>query len=112
MNEQLPVIESCDGCGACCREQCSPPFIMTDPEFESLPDTIKQSYFAGLDELEASDWRDAVPCFWYDEQTRRCRHYEYRPEICREFDVGAESCLAWRQHFSIKSSNEDCHAAD
>jgi Putative zinc- or iron-chelating domain len=38
-----------------------------------------------------------LPCLWLDEKTGRCRHYEFRPEACREaVQPGDESCLAFR----------------
>lgn len=46
-----------------------------------------------------------VPCLWFDTETKRCRHYEYRPETCRDPDVmfpGNEACRATRRHFGIK----------
>ena len=33
-----------------------------------------------------------TPCLWYDQETRRCKHYEYRPLACREFEVGGDDC--------------------
>ena len=37
-----------------------------------------------------------APCFWMDRETRKCRHYEQRPEVCRQFELGGEDCLAMR----------------
>lgn len=36
--------------------------------------------------------REEVPCLWLDPLTRRCRHYEDRPPVCREFQVGSAAC--------------------
>ena len=36
------------------------------------------------------------PCFWFDQVSRRCRHHQHRPRVCREFQVGGRDCLAWR----------------
>lgn len=75
--------------------------------------------FSGLDEVAQAihdgrlvwaSWKqeriaaDAVPipCLWYDEETRRCKHYEHRPEVCRDSIVpGDPACLATRQKFRI-----------
>lgn len=37
------------------------------------------------------------PCIWLDLITGGCRHYELRPAVCREFEVGCKSCRAMRQ---------------
>jgi len=26
-----------------------------------------------------------LPCFWLDLDSRRCRHYPFRPKVCREY---------------------------
>jgi Fe-S-cluster containining protein len=38
-----------------------------------------------------------LPCVWYDAESKQCRHYEHRPDICRTFPVGGEGCLFWRE---------------
>lgn len=37
------------------------------------------------------------PCSWFDAQSRLCQHHEFRPQVCREFQVGSRGCLDWRQ---------------
>ena len=87
----------CKQCGACCREMNSPPFLgMDDPYFAGLPPAIRASYERGMAGREFTGWPDGVPCFWLTEEGR-CRYYQYRPEVCRDFEPGGESCLAWRQ---------------
>lgn len=100
MNE-LPVI-SCDGCGLCCAEIVYPPFFgPSDPSYRALeadrPDLAEQ-----LTEdrerrrrEESPDW--GTPCSWFDVATRKCRNYEHRPDICRDYEVGCESCLSYRK---------------
>ncbi len=47
---------------------------------------------------------DGSPCVWYDAKTRRCRHYEHRPELCRdEVQPGDEACLRWRRLKGVAS---------
>jgi uncharacterized protein len=99
----LPTINSCDGCGACCMEQCSPPFVFPrDPQLAALPAEVLESYHAGLRQRDADGWPDAVPCFWFDLESRQCIHYEHRPEICRTgVEIGDEACRSWRAHAKI-----------
>ena len=37
------------------------------------------------------------PCTWFDPESRLCIHHEYRPQVCREFQVGNAECLEWRR---------------
>jgi Fe-S-cluster containining protein len=39
------------------------------------------------------------PCCWFDMETRRCRHHEYRPAVCRDFRIGSRGCHQWRRHY-------------
>ncbi len=116
---ELPVIDSCDGCGACCLEQNSPPgylYIllhrdecMSGPFAEDVErvDLLPQQIIDGLreygEQLLQTPPRGEQPCIWYDRQRRRCKHYEHRPSICRDaLEPGDESCRAWRQQFLVK----------
>jgi uncharacterized protein len=115
---QLPVV-SCEGCGACCRHIGTPPgFAAFFPSpghlipeewkqwpdygyFLAAPESARQQladYYAAVDRGEVTD-RSAYdcPCLWFDLESGRCRHYEYRPEVCREFEVGGEECLRLRE---------------
>ena len=39
------------------------------------------------------------PCAWFDLETRRCKHHEHRPRVCRDFQIGSHDCLGWRQEY-------------
>jgi Fe-S-cluster containining protein len=30
---------------------------------------------------------------------RRCRHYEWRPQVCRDYELGGDACLARRREY-------------
>ena len=36
------------------------------------------------------------PCAWLDVDKKRCRHYSYRPDICRTFEIGGKWCTQFR----------------
>ena len=39
MTSDLPILESCDGCGACCLEQSSPPgylLLICNPDYSEF----------------------------------------------------------------------------
>jgi len=113
----VPVLD-CDGCGACCMAQCSPPgyviFAKPPPWIDEIPDddfdrmmydsapaeakAALQEYIVGLND----EWNhDDVPCCWFDLETLRCRWYEWRPSICREFKIGSEGCRSWRDDYNV-----------
>lgn len=117
MTIDLNIISSCENCGACCRHMIYPPFWSrwplgtpeNDPEWERLlrerPDLaaeIEADYerrkAAGLDRADYE-----APCLWYDAATARCRHYDYRPGVCAEFEVGSEECRDHRRTCGIDS---------
>lgn len=111
MTISLPVL-SCDGCGECCRHQVMPPFVpdffgpdLRNDEFDAfkrdwpeLAAGLKAEYERKTRE---NDWPDDAPCFWFDQATGRCKHYEARPEICRDFEVGCDDCLRYREEAGI-----------
>lgn len=83
----------CNGCGACCLHMASPP--LSAEEIEALPAELKAEMKAWLDSDES--WDDSYrPCFWFDADTKTCRHYEHRPGICQDFEVGNPACLGMR----------------
>jgi len=95
MTTTLPVIESCDGCGACCMAMNSPPFI---DDHHLMSDQARKSYERGMRQRDLDGWSDGDPCFWLDLETRRCIHYESRPGICRDaLDCGDEACRRSRE---------------
>lgn len=112
--KRLPVIGSCEGCGACCREQYSPPGYVAllsgvgwpDEEdaarFAALPEEARRS----LEEYLANRIRggrhiDEPACIWLDLETKACRFYEHRPNICRVLKLGGRPCRRWRKEYGV-----------
>lgn len=105
----LPVL-NCDGCGgSCCRHMVMPPFVPLDMPGNEEWAVFQRDNPALHAELKAEyerkkaedDWPEEGPCFWLERASGRCKHHESRPEICREFEVGGEWCLAAREHYGI-----------
>ena len=119
----LPVV-SCEGCGACCMHMGTPPgyswFFPSDgrelgewaaesddwPVFRAMPEGLRRElaeYYAAARRLPIEDREELYysPCIWLDLETRRCRHYEHRPSICREFEVGGRWCRGHRKDHGI-----------
>lgn len=66
---------------------------MMPDEYAALPPELQ------WDRIEHGDRYDrSLPCLWYDTESKRCKHYENRPEICRSAVVpGDEYCLRFRE---------------
>lgn len=99
MRQSLPVanetprITSCEGCGVCCKEQHIPPFL---DDIDFLPKELEREMIE-LRKIEAE--LIGKPCAWQDQATGKCRHHEHRPNICREYEIGAELCLEIRAKY-------------
>jgi uncharacterized protein len=111
MPKALAVIESCEGCGACCRVVTSPPFRRVFDEggeeaWERLrnerPDLAEGLLAAERVRRASGAPSYGTPCLWFDDATRRCRHYEYRPRACREFEVGSVDCRDARRRAGVE----------
>ncbi len=90
---------TCEACGLCCTEMGSPPFMpehVGGVELQRLPAVVRKDYENGMKLRDAIGWPDGEPYFWLMED-QRCKHYQHRPEICREFKVGGEACRGWRE---------------
>jgi uncharacterized protein len=108
---RLPIVESCEGCGACCcRVVTLPPFRRVfGEEGEEAWDRLRwdrPDLRAGFLEAERARKADGEasfgsPCLWLDLASGRCRHYEFRPRACREFAVGGVDCLDARRRGGV-----------
>lgn len=93
--QSLPMLDAnvkeCpDGCGLCCAEQGTPP--MLPDERAKLPPELLWDIHEHADRYDRG-----LPCLWFDTTTKRCRHYEYRPQACREAVLpGDEHCNEFR----------------
>jgi Fe-S-cluster containining protein len=91
------AVTTCAGCGVCCREQPLPPFL---DDIDLIPAELQKEVIE-LQRREAELWQLGRPCTWFDERTNQCIHHEHRPNICREYEVGAELCLEIREKYRI-----------
>ena len=108
--QTLPVIESCEGCGACCMVVTRPPFYHVFEDMgEAAWDRLERERPDLIDELHA-DYQArqesggpfyGTPCVWFDTETRRCRHYDYRPLACQMFEIGDEDCRDARRRAGV-----------
>lgn len=105
----LPVLEpeSCDGCGLCCEGIGSPVLLYQSYRGAGLPYPMRPAglpaeliaeiddHFLGLSRGQEPQER----CLWFDPLRRVCRHYEWRPPICRDYELGGHACLEQRRPF-------------
>ncbi|MEO1529055.1 MAG: YkgJ family cysteine cluster protein [Planctomycetota bacterium] len=101
--ESLPVVD-CDGCGACCMHMGYPAYVLetakhpAEENWLSLPADLKRELEKFIaDYSSPAQGQLDGPCFWFDAETRRCKHHEHRPRVCRDFVVGCNQCLDWRK---------------
>ena len=103
----LPTITDCEGCCACCLHMGYPAFVHDSPgqadeaHWTSLPRALKKELLDYIAEYEApGPGQLDGACFWLDQETRRCKHHQHRPQVCRDFRIGGQDCLGWREHGS------------
>lgn len=90
--------QKCDGCGVCCLELGTPPFLGF--EVYQLPEDLRAEV---LEKGFCSETEGGQPCYWWDEKTKTCSEYENRPQLCRDFKAGGDSCLDFRKFYGINS---------
>lgn len=113
---QLPILppESCEGCGLCCEGIGSPvllyasrpglpdvhPFRPADLPRELIEEI--DSHFAGLVRGQEPQER----CLWFDQVNRVCRHYQFRPQVCRDYELGGRACLQRRRDELLRMNHD------
>jgi Fe-S-cluster containining protein len=85
----LPIIESCDDCSACCRQTPIPPFLPGEEEQWNVP---TEWLMPVQQRIDADLQFEVLPCVWLDIDSNRCRHYEHRPQACRDFQINSDLC--------------------
>lgn len=128
MAERIPmVVVTCDGCGGCCETIGSPPFPFLPPSLTTgefpdswgdddpdkpLWDTMPAEALAILEDYYTNDpnldrYERGLPCLWYDSEAKRCRFYEHRPTVCRDFPKGGADCREFRQQKGLPVWHHD-----
>ena len=95
MSSDMSSEVSCEGCAVCCHGEAVPPFLPT--ELDRLPRALAAGLDAhAVEEAPGREGKHAGPCTWLAADGK-CRHYEDRPGVCREFERGGEDCLRLRK---------------
>ncbi|MEM9585891.1 MAG: YkgJ family cysteine cluster protein [Planctomycetota bacterium] len=101
--------KDCSGCCACCMHMGYPEYITGDPNhpdhgyWQSVPEDLKQQLIQYQASYQRPKGEMDLPCVWLDQDTKQCRHHEYRPSVCRRFQVGCRDCLGWRDVYPPES---------
>ena len=85
----LPVVQSCDHCAACCIRTPVPPFQPGEEEALNVPAEWLEAVHL---RIAADQHFDLIPCVWLDMESRRCSHYDFRPQACRDFEINSDLC--------------------
>ncbi len=85
----------CGNCHACCLFCGEPPFA-TEEEYDNLPAFLQNELLEYYTDLYASGLSARgvyrLPCLWLDVESGFCQHYDYRPLICSNFEIGGTEC--------------------
>lgn len=78
--------KTCKGCKVTCCEGWLSNRLFKDVKTVTLPKKIKEIDIDGiqLKRISKTRWR----CKWYNPKTRKCKHYDLRPIICRTWFCG------------------------
>jgi Fe-S-cluster containining protein len=72
-----------------------------ESHWHQLPEDLKQQWRQHVAQYRPPEYGDTLdtfdgPCSWLDLETRMCKHHQYRPNVCRDFETGNPQCLQWR----------------
>lgn len=66
------------------------PAVQDSRTFRRMPRALRRDHAAAVAALDADP--TGKPCLWFDAVTGLCRHYRWRPAVCRVFAVGGKLC--------------------
>jgi Fe-S-cluster containining protein len=101
----------CSNCGLCCMHMRTPPFIQLGPDaarWNALPPLLRLEIHEWVSGNPSPRWQlmnnddgPINPCLWLDLKTGDCRHYEWRPDACRDYEVGCKSYRRLRKEVGL-----------
>lgn len=93
------AIESCDNCGVCCMGENLLPNEGATRGLLRVPVHLQAELRVILAGPLCGD--DGCPCVWLDRATGKCKHYNFRPDICRDYERGGYACVSARRQSGI-----------
>lgn len=97
----------CHDCGLCCMHMRTPPFVgESDPDWVALSKELKNEIDNWVDSSPRYEFMvkfdgNVNPCIWLDLTSGKCKHHELRPQVCRDFEVGNQSCRTLRNEIGL-----------
>lgn len=76
-----------------------PPGYLVPSLLTFLPEALRDELAYHQQDEATTGWsrhERGLPCIWLDLETRRCKHYDLRPQRCRDLAVGEAGCAFWR----------------
>lgn len=119
----LPIAD-CHGCGVCCLHMGYPAFNLSDAQllgtdsvetrllspsamadwdrWNAMPDELRNGIRHSIREHKPSkDGQLDGACVWLDAESKLCQNHTHRPQVCRDFEVGASGCREWRKAYDV-----------
>ena len=112
----LQTVDCSDCKGKCCRHMVAPPFTLMWNGYETLEPVeechnwIDYEHWMAMPQSLKTEYRDRAmarrgrdeesPCHWLT-QSGRCANHEFRPDVCRDFEVGGEDCMETRKRVQL-----------
>ena len=62
-----------------------------DLEYRLLPEELRKEIDAAWE--RGPDSFAGKPCIWFDQNTKLCKHYDFRPVVCATFEPGNWVCI-------------------
>ncbi len=75
---------NCDNCGVCCTK----PFIRNNDKSYAFTGTVHE--------------QTVRFCKHFDCEALKCKIYNERPPVCRDYPIGGKECLLKRTLFNLK----------
>lgn len=75
-----------------------------------LPENLRVELDAYIETYQHREYGPDVesldgPCYWFDPETRQCKHHAHRPRVCRDFEIGSRLCRQWRDYYRDQVTN-------
>ena len=104
---ELPILgpDTCDGCGLCCLGIGSPVALYASrPDYSDphpyRPVDLPRELIEEINQNFSGLTRGQEPleqCLWFDTEKKQCKHYQFRPQICIDYQLGGRECLRERR---------------
>jgi Fe-S-cluster containining protein len=66
----------------------------------AMPETLRNALLETMKVYRAPKSGELdKACVWLDPKTRLCQNHLHRPQVCRDFEIGCQECLDWREHY-------------